>query len=390
MVAFMKGSGMPPRKFNAAAAWLVLIGCLFALLYYGYQRLQIRVETGDSLPEYSTYRADPKGLKAFYESLRETENITVSRRLQPSRVLPSGENQVLIFAGVSPYGMLVSEEDSELLDHWLATGGRLIIAFRPEKILESATENPESGNRPQKDTTFTNPWGDLIRRWGAHLTSIKDAQPGRAESILFPAGSRWFGQNVFDKLTPEWKSIAVLGGKNVIVERAVGPGSIALLADTYPLSNEALATDRQTDFLIWLIKDRTGGVFDEIHLGLAEHPGIMALARRYGLQGTLISIVAVLLLFIWRCQYSLLPRRRSDKQEFAVSGSGSEQTFLNLLQRSIPEKDLLRTCIKTWLKTAKPTAAQLATVEKFRPDADQPNRTVDRYNQLTTLLSEKL
>ncbi|HZC59610.1 MAG TPA: DUF4350 domain-containing protein, partial [Chthoniobacterales bacterium] len=329
---------MSPRRFNAAAAWFVLIGCLFALLFYGYQTLQIRVETGDSLPEFSTYRADPKGLKAFYESVRETDNITVSRRLQPSRVLPSGENRVLIFAGVSPYGMLVSEEDSELLDHWLATGGRLIIAFRPEKILESATENPESGSHPQKDTTFTNPWGDLIRRWGAHLTSIKAAQPGTAESTLFPAASRWFGQNVFDKLTPEWKSIAVQGGKNVIVERTVGPGSIALLSDTYPLSNEALAADRQTDFLIWLINDRAGVVFDEIHLGLAEHPGIMTLAHRYGLQGTLISIVAVLLLFIWRCQYSLLPRRKSDMREYAVSGSSSEQTFLNLLQRSIPEK----------------------------------------------------
>lgn len=381
---------MPPPKFNATAAWFILIGCLFALLFYGYQMLQIRVETGDSLPEYSTYRADPKGLKVFYESVRETDNITVSRRLQPSRILPSGENQVLIFAGVSPYGMLVSEEDSELLDHWLATGGRLIIAFRPEKILESATENPESGSHPQKDTTSSIPWGDLIRRWGAQLTAIKEAQPGTAESILFPAASRWFGQNVFDKLTPEWKSIAEQGGKNVIVERAVGPGSIALLSDTYPLSNEALAADRQTDFLIWLINDRAGVVFDEIHLGLAEHPGIMTLARRYGLQGSLVSIVAVLLLFIWRCQYSLLPRRKSDIQEFSVSGSSSEQTFLNLLQRSIPEKDLLRTCIATWLKTAKPTAAHLAIAEKFRLDESAPERAVDGYNHLTALLNEKL
>ncbi|HZC59538.1 MAG TPA: hypothetical protein VE154_06055, partial [Chthoniobacterales bacterium] len=95
-------------------------------------------------------------------------------------------------------------------------------------------------------------------------------------------------------------------------------------------------------------------------------------------------------LFIWRCQYSLLPRREAAIQEFAVSGSGSEQTFLNLLQRSIPEKDLLQTCITTWLKTAKPTAAQLAMAEKFRLDADEPKRTVDGYNQLTTLLNEKL
>ena len=54
----------------------------------------------------------------------------------------------------------------------------------------------------------------------------------------------------------------------MIVERAFAHGSLVLLADSYPLSNEALAADRNTGFLLWLIDDRRGVLFDETHLGL--------------------------------------------------------------------------------------------------------------------------
>ena len=39
----------------------------------------------------------------------------------------------------------------------------------------------------------------------------------------------------------------------------------------------------------------------------------MTLALRYGLQGTLVSIVAVMLLFIWKSQYTLVPRTSPDQ-----------------------------------------------------------------------------
>ena len=91
---------MRPPRIVGAAAWVVLIGGFCALLFFGWQTFRVRLETSNSFPEYSTYRADPKGLKAFYESLQATDVIHVSRRLQSSKVLSSGENQVLIVAGV--------------------------------------------------------------------------------------------------------------------------------------------------------------------------------------------------------------------------------------------------------------------------------------------------
>ena len=118
---------MRPHSIVGACAWIVVIGGFWALVYFGLQMFRTRLETGDSFPEYSTYRADPKGLKAFYESLQATNLIHISRRLQSSKILPSGENQVLVVAGVRPDQEIVSDEDSQLFDHWLETGGRLIV-----------------------------------------------------------------------------------------------------------------------------------------------------------------------------------------------------------------------------------------------------------------------
>jgi hypothetical protein len=381
---------MPPPRITRLVAWSVLIGGFSALFYFGFQTFRIRLETGDSFPEYSTYRADPKGLKAFYESLRATDLIRAGRRLQSSKILPSGEGQVLVVAGVRADQEVVSEEDSQLFDHWLATGGRLVVALRPEKIqVPKGTPTPRT-NRTGTDDTSDMHWRSLIRRWGAEVTPLDDIRSATAHAALFGTISRWLGRNAFDRLTSDWKVIAVQGSKNVIVERAFGHGSIVLLADSYPLSNEALSADRNTGLLLWLIDRRPGVLFEETHLGLSEEPGIMTLAQRYGLQGTLISIVAVLLLFIWKCQYTLIPKRKSDQDGLTVLGSGSDQAFLNLLQRAVSEKDLLGVCIANWLKTARSTPAQLAILERFRSDPGSGKSIVERYNQLTTLLNEKL
>ena len=129
-------------------------------------------------------------------------------------------------------------------------------------------------------------WRSLFRRWGVEIVPLSEMHSATANSTLFGKISRWLGRDSFDRLTSGWKVIAVQDGKNVIVERAFAHGSLVLLADSYPLSNEALATDRNTGFLLWLIDNRSGVLFDETHLGLSERPGIMTLAQRYGLQGT--------------------------------------------------------------------------------------------------------
>ncbi|HTC12741.1 MAG TPA: DUF4350 domain-containing protein [Chthoniobacterales bacterium] len=381
---------MRPPEIVRLVAWVALIGGFCTLLFFGWQTFRWRLETGDTFPEYSTYRADPKGLKAFYESLLATGQVHVSRRMQSSKILPSGENQVLVLAGIRADQPTVLGEDSQFLDHWLATGGRIVFALRPEKNQLARDQAAPLENQDETDPPPNITWRSLFRRWGVGTVPLRETRSTTTDSTLFGKISRWLGRDSFDRLTSGWKVIAVQDGKNVIVERAFGHGSLVLLADSYPLSNEALATDRNTVFLLWLMDNRSGVLFDETHLGLNERPGIMTLAQRYGLQGTVISIVAVLLLFIWKCQYTLVPRTRTARDGLTVSGTSSDQAFLNLLRRNVSQKKLMSVCIKTWLRTARPTSAQLARLEEFRVDPGEKKSAAERYNQITTLLNEKL
>ena len=73
-----------------------------------------------------------------------------------------------------------------------------------------------------------------------------------------------------------------------------------------------------------------------------------------------------------------------------VRGYSSEQAFLNLLRRTIPQKKLLGVCIENFLKTARLTPAQLAGLARFRSESNDAKPIVERYNRLMTLLNEKL
>ena len=77
---------------------------------------------------------------------------------------------------------------------------------------------------------------------------LSEIHSATAHSTSFGTIPRWLGRNSFDRLTADWKVIAVQGDKNVIIERAFAQGSLVLLADSFPLSNEALAADRNTLF----------------------------------------------------------------------------------------------------------------------------------------------
>ena len=86
--------------------------------------LVLGVAEGTALGAISSDADISKDTVLFMEIL----SIHVSRRLQPSKILPLGENQVLVVAGVRPDEQIDSDEDSQFFDHWLATGGRLIVA----------------------------------------------------------------------------------------------------------------------------------------------------------------------------------------------------------------------------------------------------------------------
>ena len=82
------------------------------------------------------------------------------------------------------------------------------------------------------------------------------------------------------------------------VERQFGAGSIALLASCYPMSNEALAGERDTRTIAWALGENHKILFDERHLGIEESGGVVTLARKYHLEVLGVALLVLLGLFI--------------------------------------------------------------------------------------------
>ncbi len=221
---------------------------------------------------------------------------------------------------------------------------------------------------------------DLATRWQVdfHRTRmISDKKAGKAaspepvppplEETAVPAqGSSanlgpipWHTTVDFDLATPEaktagWRALYTRSKRPVIVSRPFGTagGELILVSDPYFFSNEALRKEPQPALIATLIGPCQRIIFDETHLGIAENPGIMTLARRYHLQGTLAALVVLALLFLWKNMVSLVPPSPAgDPAGGFVPGRDSSEGFVNLLRRGVPTRDLLQTCLTQW-KTA--------------------------------------
>src|SRR5207302_10666788 len=78
----------------------LLLPALLALFGFGVVRLlQLRFETGDIYPPYSSLRVDPLGTRAFYESLETLRGVTVQRFIEQWTKLPEGRNTTLFVFG---------------------------------------------------------------------------------------------------------------------------------------------------------------------------------------------------------------------------------------------------------------------------------------------------
>jgi hypothetical protein len=282
-----------------AAAFLAGVGMLFYL----------RTEAGDIYPAYSSLRADPSGSRALYESLETLDVLRVSRNYVPLDQLHSSGAVFYIGAKLSA---LAEQPKFERL---LNNGARIIIGFTPEQGELKAS-----------------PWG-----FGVKSTVQKDG-----ELLLH-----------FQNLAADWTVLEKRDGFPVVIERPFGKGSLVLSADSYPFSNEAMLSDRESAMLSRIIGDKREIVFDESHLGTEEEISVGALARRYHLQGVFLALLMLVGLFLWKSTSSFLPPPPDVEIMDAVSGRSSRLGLMNLLKRSVPATELLAVCSAEWLKTSR-------------------------------------
>ena len=285
---------------------------LVLALAWGLEQVVVSpLQTGAAYPEYSSLRSDPMGTMALYESLGKVMKVD---RLYKSRLRADpGPGTTIFILGVEPVAWAKLKSDTlKQYEELTAKGARLVIAFLP---VAEPWKDPEA--RPVES------------RWHIRFT-YKDLHVEHGE---IPKESAL-------ELKPgaEWKKLG-----DGAFERPLGKGSVVLVSESYPLSNEGLREERDAGLIVKLAGPATEVVFDENHFGVVESGSITKLMRKYNLEGALAVLALVAGLFLWRSASSLLPSRAPGSEQ-AVAGRDSLDGMVALLRRGIPEKDLMRTC----------------------------------------------
>lgn len=302
--------------------WIYAV-VLLALLAWGLEQVEVSpLETGDVYPPYSSLRSDPLGAKALYESFAALPGIQVER-LYHDRDSLEGPRETMFVLGVDPVSFDdVSAEELEHFEKLVQGGGRLVIAFLPVHFHDVAEEK-----RP------------IAERW--HLQMLYLGEIRTAGSAMPRATALYFQSG------PEWRAI----GRHNAIERNFGRGSMVLVADSFPLSNEGLREARDAAFLADLTGPATRIVFDENHFGVSETGSVTTLMRKYHLEGAVAVLALAAALFLWRSTSSFLPPRESEAAQ-AVTGRDAIEGMTALLIRGVPQKDLLNACFAEWNRSS--------------------------------------
>jgi hypothetical protein len=315
---------------RVTANWLWL-ATLLAILVWGLEQVALApLETGEVYPPYSSLRSDPLGARALYESLEGLPGIAVERLYKRRAPLENAARAMFVL-GVYPIGWTDDKtlEEYEKLTH---DGGRLVIAFLPVRRL---------ANTPLA----------LEKRWHVKLTS--EHPPGvDPDGKAIPRRSALY----FDP-GPEWRILARRDDRATAVERGLGAGTIVLVADSYPLSNEGLREARDASFIARLVGPAHDILFDENHFGVTETGSVTTLMRKYRLEGAVAMLVLVAALFLWRSASSFLPPRETAPSG-VVAGRDSLEGLSALLRRGVPDKELFDACVAEWAKSQRGAAAE--------------------------------
>jgi len=347
---------------------LVLVALLVALFGWGaLEVITLPLETGEVYPEYSSLRADPMGAKALYESLEALPELSVARLFKERTELDS-EAALLVFGVGAGSWTEIPQNAVTAYEKLAAKGGRVVIGFLPERMPEKARpSSPVLKERWDIEFVYRPPPGEAVvpREAGEGLP--------RRSALYFNAG-------------PEWRVLDSEYYRPVTVERKIGAGSVVLMADTFPLSNEGLRESRDTKMIVDMLGGQRRVVFDENHFGVADTGSVGTLLRKYGLTGGIAVLIVAAGLFMWRSASSFLPMRERAREE-AVAGRDAQEGLTALLRRSVPEKDLLDTCYAEWHRTAPPV--RKAAVVEAAIAGNKGREVAEIYRSACSALKEK-
>lgn len=445
-------------RSNTRLYLLALLLVAAGFIYGAASLFVARYTEGDAYPPYSSYRADPLGTRALFESLHALPNVRVARNVDPID-RAGGNRQVTMFVNGFPLNYFtIRELDGDLsraLDRIMQRGGRVVISFEPaaddvshieffddafdermqerlrRRAQEGDEEPAEKGSKPREakqkaeaedDTSSKSREESVIelpskkeaeedaetneskdekededararqshemrelyearmskpvqwdKQWGVELRfnkqlpvdigtdTVKPIEAERGTDAPLPA-TLPIHTTLYFEPSEDWHTVYAAGGHAVLIERSVGEGSLVLVADAYLLSNEAMRTERHTDLIAWLAGTNGTIFFDETTLGTQRTQGIASLMWKYRLQGVVITLIIIAALFIWKNGQPLVPPFHDalPTDAYAYVGKDSASGFTNLLKRSVPQTQVLRTCLAEWEKSFSHRSADLA------------------------------
>jgi hypothetical protein len=393
---------MPASQKNKILAYFLVLATIGTFIVVALQTFEVRLETQEGYPVASSFRADARGCRALYESLHRVPGVQTARFLRTFSNLPPADGRSLVIAGVDPQINTLRVQDRKSLSAWAESGGTLIIGLAVDDKNSGQAGSPDYELVvPQKEQSSPSPnlkstppseefWIETLQGAGVHVFRHVDSSARHHfVSRVFATSGSWLGPLYFRDLQSPWRVVAEADHLPVVIQRSLGCGNVILVADSYLLTNGSLATDRETGFLGWLFRKSSTVLFDESHFGFMENPGVVSLARRYGLESAFFVLLILALFFVWANRYSLVPKSASRSAEsLIVPGKGGETVFLNLLRRSLPTKDLLSTCAELWRKGVH-DAGKTRKLDQLLPTLDPRSSAVARYNQLSQRLNER-
>jgi hypothetical protein len=393
---------MPVSRRNKTFFYLLVLATIGTFVIVALQTFEVRLETQEGYPVASTFRADARGCRVLYESLCRVPGVQAARFLRTFANLPPAEGRSLVIAGINPETSILEVQDRKSLSAWVEAGGTLIVALTtedknpdkagsPDHELSPLPQQHPSPSPASKSTPPTQErWIETLQGAGVHVFRHSDASARHrfVSDVFAPEGS-WLGPLYFQDLESPWRVVAEADHLPVVINRSCGQGNVILIADSYLLTNGALANNRETGLLGWLFRKATTILFDESHFGITENPGVVSLARRYGLEPAFFVLLILALFFVWANRYTLLPKSATrTTNSLIVTGHGGDTVFVNLLRRSLPAKDLFPTSVDLWRKGMH-DAGKIRKLDQSLATLDPRSSVVERYNQLSRRLNER-
>lgn len=412
------------------AVLLLAVG-VFSLLYL----LKLRFDAGDSLPAGSSLRSDPLGVEVLFESLNSSGVAVAERNYFEIKLADLDNYDMLVYSHASPY---LRDLHAEAISSFVTNhGGRLLITLGPQMHVRNRRhvsrkqddeKSPEVKDDAKKtvaedsDETegrescsscsssccgvaSTNMlWYGFMKVEMKHKPSVADLNPDyECVDYDLPAELpvRTVAALSTNLLHSGWQAVYSCNGMPVVVERQCGQGSVVISSLSYPFSNEAMRSQRETGFLLWAFDGSENILFDESHFGLVISRTVAKLIRKNNLHYALLALLIPVILYFRLAALPLIPRFTEDIAPDDKFDEGSASALCKLLMRSVPPDGVVPVALDAWRETNSErlramTADQRELFEKLvekncKRSGKFPREKdiIAAYNEIVELLSDE-